>query len=125
MQLSPDLLQQLTDDRINDRQASAAASRIVATTPARMRIAQSLRRAADRLSTSWVATRASVSVGSSDLGRSTAPASRPAPRWCASPAGPWPLLGWYACSDCIRLWRRTVRAARVGIHRRFASRCRR
>jgi hypothetical protein len=49
MQLSPDLLQQLTEDRMNDRQASAAASRIVATTPARMRIAQSLRRAADRL----------------------------------------------------------------------------
>ncbi len=49
MQLSPDLLQQLTNDRINDRRASAAASRIVATTPARKRIAQSLRHAADRL----------------------------------------------------------------------------
>ena len=49
MQLSPDLLQQLTEDRMNDRQAAAAAHRIVATTPARMRIAQSLRRAADRM----------------------------------------------------------------------------
>jgi len=49
MQLSPDLLQQLTHDRQQDRLGAAAAHRLVGTSPARMRIAQSLRRAADRL----------------------------------------------------------------------------
>jgi hypothetical protein len=46
---SPDLLQQLTLDRQHDLQASADAHRLAAPGPARRRIAQSLRRAADRL----------------------------------------------------------------------------
>ena len=49
MQLSSDLLQQLTVDRHQDLRASAAARRLAGPVPARRRIAQSLRRAADRL----------------------------------------------------------------------------
>jgi hypothetical protein len=44
-----DLLHQLTADRQHDRQATAAAHRLAESSPARRRIAQSLRRAADRL----------------------------------------------------------------------------
>jgi hypothetical protein len=44
-----DLLHQLTTDRQQDRHAAAAAHRLADSTPARRRIAQSLRRAADRL----------------------------------------------------------------------------
>jgi hypothetical protein len=68
MQLSSDLLQQLTYDRQHERQASAAARRLVATTPARRRIAQSLRRAADRLD----ATAPSVGVSTALPGRGQA-----------------------------------------------------
>jgi hypothetical protein len=46
---SSDLLEQLSNDRQQDRRAAAAAQRLVATFPARMRIARSLRRVADRL----------------------------------------------------------------------------
>ena len=49
MQLSSDLLHQLTDDRAHDLRAPAAARRAVGYVPARRRVAQSLRRAADRL----------------------------------------------------------------------------
>lgn len=49
MHASPDLLQQLTLDHQQELRASAAAHRLAATGPARRRIAQSLRRAADRL----------------------------------------------------------------------------
>ena len=49
MDLSSHLLKELTDDRQRDRRAAAAAERLVDHTPARRRIAQSLRRAADRL----------------------------------------------------------------------------
>ena len=58
MDHSSQLLEQLTDDRRHDRQAVAAAERLVDNTPARRRIAQSLRRAADRLDGSAVAARA-------------------------------------------------------------------
>lgn len=51
MHPSADLLAQLTSDRLQDRRAAAAAHRIVESTPARRRIAQSLRRAADRIDT--------------------------------------------------------------------------
>ena len=51
MYLSPDLLHQLTDDRQQDRRAAAAAHRIAGSSPARTRIARTLRRAADRLDT--------------------------------------------------------------------------
>ena len=51
MDLSPDLLHQLTDDRQQDRRAAAAAHRIAGSSPARTRIARTLRRAADRLDT--------------------------------------------------------------------------
>ena len=49
MQLSPDLLQQLAHDRQHELRASAAARRLAGHVPARRRIAQSLRHAADRL----------------------------------------------------------------------------
>jgi hypothetical protein len=49
MHLSSQLLHQLTDDRQQDRRSEAAAQRLAGTSPARRRIAQSLRRAADRL----------------------------------------------------------------------------
>ena len=51
MHPSPDLLQQLVNDRQQDRRASAAAHRLVGSSPARARIARTLRRAADRLDT--------------------------------------------------------------------------
>ena len=43
------LLSPLVQDRQRDRLAAAAASRLVPSSPARIRIARSLRRAADRL----------------------------------------------------------------------------
>jgi hypothetical protein len=46
---SPDILQQLTHDRQRDRQTAAAAHKLVGSSPARTRIARTLRRAADRL----------------------------------------------------------------------------
>jgi len=46
---SPELLQQLTLDRQQDLRASATAHKLAANGRARRRIAQSLRRAADRL----------------------------------------------------------------------------
>ena len=46
---SADVLAQLTSDRLQDRRAAAAATRIVASRPARRLIALTLRRAADRL----------------------------------------------------------------------------
>ena len=49
MYASTDLLQQLTLDRQDDLMTAAAAHRLAAQGPARRRIAQSLRRAADRL----------------------------------------------------------------------------
>ena len=49
MQLSSDLLQQLTVDRHQDLRASAAARRLAGHVSARRRIAHSLRRAADRI----------------------------------------------------------------------------
>lgn len=58
MDHSSQLLEQLTDDRTHARQAAAAAERLVDTTPARRRIAQSLRRAADRLDGNAVSARA-------------------------------------------------------------------
>jgi hypothetical protein len=53
-----ELLDQLSDDRHRDRRAAAAAERLVDSTPARRRIAQSLRRAADRLDGNAVSARA-------------------------------------------------------------------
>jgi hypothetical protein len=47
--LPPDLLHQLAQDRQQELRASAAAHRLTAPVPARTRVAQSLRRAADRL----------------------------------------------------------------------------
>ena len=47
--LSPDLLHLLAQDRQQELLASAAARRLTAQVPARTRVAQSLRRAADRL----------------------------------------------------------------------------
>lgn len=44
-----DLLPQLTHDRQQDRLASAAVHRLAPASPARIRIARTLRRAADRL----------------------------------------------------------------------------
>lgn len=46
---SPDLLQQLTHDRQQDRWAAAAAHRFAGPSSTRIRIARTLRRAADRL----------------------------------------------------------------------------
>jgi hypothetical protein len=53
-----ELLDQLSDDRHHDRRAAAAAERLVDGTPVRRRIAQSLRRAADRLDGNAVSARA-------------------------------------------------------------------
>jgi hypothetical protein len=58
MDHSSQLLEQLTDDRQRDRHATAAAERLAGATPARRRIAQSLRRAADRLDGNAVSARA-------------------------------------------------------------------
>ena len=58
MDHSSQLLEQLSDDRQRDRHAAAAAERLVGATPARRRIAQSLRRAADRLDGNAVSARA-------------------------------------------------------------------
>ena len=65
MQLSPQLLHQLIDDRQQDRHSAAAVQRLAETSTARKRIAQSLRRAADRLDT----TTAPVAVSSASPGR--------------------------------------------------------
>lgn len=46
---TPDLLAQLTHDRQQDRLAAAAVHRLVPSSPARIRIARTLRRTADRL----------------------------------------------------------------------------
>jgi hypothetical protein len=51
MYLSTDLLHQLTDDRQQNQWATAAAHRLAGSSPARARIARTLRRAADRLDT--------------------------------------------------------------------------
>lgn len=51
MYLSPDLLHQLTDDRQQNQRATAAAHRLAGSSPARARLARTLRRAADRLDT--------------------------------------------------------------------------
>jgi hypothetical protein len=53
-----ELLDQLRDDRHRNHRAAAAAERLVDTTPARRRIARSLRRAADRLDGNAVSARA-------------------------------------------------------------------
>jgi hypothetical protein len=66
MQLSSDLLHQLTDDRAHDLRAPAAARRLAGYVPARRRVAQSLRRAADRLDD------AAVPPGSLAQGRGSA-----------------------------------------------------
>ena len=49
MELSSDLLHQLTHDRAHELRAPAANRRVAGYVPARRRVAQSLRRAADRL----------------------------------------------------------------------------
>lgn len=49
LELFPELLDQLVADRQHDRQAAAASRRLAQASPARRRVAQSLRRAADRL----------------------------------------------------------------------------
>jgi hypothetical protein len=59
------LLQQLSDDRRHDRHGAAATERLVETTPARRRIARSLRRAADRLDGSAVSARADSAAAES------------------------------------------------------------
>jgi hypothetical protein len=56
--LTPELLHQVVSDLQHDRQSEAAAHRLLARTPARTRIAHSLRRAADRLDGSAVGARA-------------------------------------------------------------------
>ena len=48
---SPEVLHQLVNDRQQDRWAAADAHRLAGSTPARIRIARTLRRAADRLDT--------------------------------------------------------------------------
>lgn len=58
MHLSSELLDQLITDRQQDRHSAAAAQRLAEASPARRRIAQSLRRAADRLDSSAVGARA-------------------------------------------------------------------
>jgi hypothetical protein len=65
----PDHLQQATYDRQQARQASAAAHRFVGSSPARIRIARTLRRAADRLdaATSPSSVRSAHPGGSSQL----------------------------------------------------------
>ena len=69
MHPSPDLLQQLTHDRQQDRLAAAATHKLVGSSPARIRIARTLRRAADRLdaTTSPSAVRSALPGGSSQL----------------------------------------------------------
>ena len=69
MYLPADLLQQLTHDRQQDLRASAAAHRLVGSSPARIRIARTLRRAADRLdaATSPSSVRSALPGGSSQL----------------------------------------------------------
>ncbi len=52
MHLSTELLHQLTTDRQQDRHSAASAQRLAEPSPARRRIARSLRRAADRLDAS-------------------------------------------------------------------------
>ncbi len=64
--LTSDLLHQLTHDRQQSLQASAAARRLTGVDPARRRMARSLRRAADRLD---AATAASGQVSSALPGR--------------------------------------------------------
>ena len=51
MYLAPELLHQFVDDRQQDRRATAAAHRLAGSSPARARLARTLRRAADRLDT--------------------------------------------------------------------------
>ena len=65
----PDHLQQLTNDRQQARQASAAAHKFVGSSSARIRIARTLRRAADRLdtATSPSSVRSALPGGSSQL----------------------------------------------------------
>jgi hypothetical protein len=46
---APDFLLQTTQDRQQDRLAAAAVHRLVPSSPARLRIARTLRRTADRL----------------------------------------------------------------------------
>lgn len=58
---TPDFLAQLTHDRQQDRLAAAAVHRLVPSSPARTRIARTLRRTADRLD---AATAAPTRVGS-------------------------------------------------------------
>jgi hypothetical protein len=70
MDFTSDFLHQLTLDRQQDRHASASAERLAGPAPARRRIAQSLRRAADRID----ATAPPVGVGSAHPGCGT-PAS--------------------------------------------------
>ena len=62
--LTSDLLHQLTNDRSQDLQASAAARRLVAGDPVRSRFARFLRRAADRID-SAAATPGPVGINSS------------------------------------------------------------
>jgi hypothetical protein len=59
---SPDILEQLVHDRQVARQAAAAANRLAVFSPVRVRMARTLRRAADRLDT---ATASAVSSGTS------------------------------------------------------------
>lgn len=49
-----DLLSQLAQERHRDRLATASAHRLVASSPARARVARTLRRAADRLDAATV-----------------------------------------------------------------------
>ena len=66
MLYSPDLLHQLTTDRQQELLRSAAAQRVAESSPVRRHIANSLRRAADRLD---AATGPSRSVSGVHLGR--------------------------------------------------------
>lgn len=65
MHPSTDLLHQLIHDRQQDRRSAAAAQRLAEASPARRRIAQSLRRAADRID----ATAPTVTVSNAFPGR--------------------------------------------------------
>lgn len=69
MQLSPDLLRQLARDRHHDLRASAAARRLAGHVPARRRIAQSSRHAADRLDAASVPATGPVSASPGALAR--------------------------------------------------------
>jgi hypothetical protein len=51
-----DFVSQATHDRQQDRLAAAAVHRLVSSSPARVRIARTLRRAADRLDTATAVT---------------------------------------------------------------------